>query len=144
MTITLYTCLDNNNVISKLLNEVETFDGALRKETSILTPSITINTDYVNVNYAYIHEWNRYYFIEDITSIRDGLIEIKMRVDSLMSYKDSILELECLVERQENFYNLYIDDEKFICENRTQIQTLTFGNGFNQLPTYLLTTVGGA
>lgn len=143
MTVELYLCSDDNNKLDKNLQSVNTFDGALRKETSILTPSITINTDYVNANYAYIPDWGRFYFIENITSVRDGLLEFTMRVDPLMTYKNDILNLSCVIERQQNKWNVYIDDSEFMVENKTRIQTFEFPNGFSDIFTNILCVSGG-
>lgn len=68
--------------------------------------------DYIiSANYVYIPDFNRYYFIEDIVSIRNNLWRINMHVDVLMSYKNAILNTSAFISRNENIYNDDIVDE---------------------------------
>lgn len=67
--------------------------------------------DYVlAANYAYIPEFNRYYFINDIISVRKNIWQLVMNVDVLMSYKDHILNLDAFVARNEFDFNKDLDD----------------------------------
>lgn len=63
-------------------------------------------------NYAYIPDFNRYYFVVDIVSVRSGLWLFKLKCDVLMSFKDDIYDLECIVARNETTYNLMLSDSK--------------------------------
>ena len=68
--------------------------------------------DYVlAANYAYIPEFNRYYFINDIISIRRNIWQLVMNVDVLMSYKDELLKLDAFVVRNEFDFNKYVKDD---------------------------------
>ena len=93
------------------LESVGTLVGTLRDETSMITPEIIIETSTVpNFNYAYIAKFNRYYFVKEITSVRNNLWRVKFTCDVLMSYKDKIELLTPLIERQEFDYdNLLFD-----------------------------------
>ena len=62
----------DNATKSDYLSSPLTINGTLREESSVINPSITFNIDNFdlqNYNYAYIKEFNRYYFIKDITYI---------------------------------------------------------------------------
>lgn len=63
-------------------------------------------------NYAYIPEFHRYYFVIDIGVNVSGLYAVSMRCDPLMSFKDSLLDLNALVERNEFDYEPTINDEQ--------------------------------
>ncbi len=68
--------------------------------------------DYVlSCNYVKIVEFNRYYFINDIISIRNNLWRLDMHFDALMSYKENILSLDAFVTRNEVLYNPLVKDE---------------------------------
>lgn len=68
--------------------------------------------DYVlAANYAYIPEFNRYYFINDIISVRRNIWQLIMNVDVLMSYKDELLKLDAFVLRNEFDFNKYVKDD---------------------------------
>ena len=152
MTITLYQNVSEANVVDKnLLNGVQV-TGTLRSGTSVLNPSITVEANSENivwVNYVYIHEWNRYYFVNDIANIRNGLWEFSCHVDVLMTYKNQIRQQSAIIARQENLYNLYLDDNKFLVNAPRMVVTKAFPNrvqpgnvaGANS---FILTLAGGA
>lgn len=62
-------------------------------------------------NYCKIPEFNRYYFITDITSVRRNIWQIELQVDVLMSYKDDFLKLNAFISRNENWFSLDAVDE---------------------------------
>lgn len=67
----------------------------------------------LSANYARITEFNRYYFITDITSIRNNLWEISMTCDVLMSYKTEILNLPAFIMRNQFKYNELLEDKRY-------------------------------
>lgn len=82
--------------------------------TSLSTVNILSDSDNFPFlkNYAYIPDFNRYYFVVDIVSVRSGLWLFKLKCDVLMSFKDDIYDLECIVARNETTYNLMLSDSK--------------------------------
>lgn len=102
------------------LTPVTTLHGVLRESTSIITPSIKIYlTTLPTFNYAYIQAFNRYYFVSNITSIRQGLWQIDLRVDVLMSYKDSIILNTAIINRtaDTDYTNDLLNDTMQIAES---------------------------
>lgn len=65
----------------------------------------------LSANYAKIDEFNRYYFISDIVSVRTNLWRLSLNCDVLMSYKEPLLKLNALIARNEFDYNKLIVDE---------------------------------
>lgn len=111
--ITLYKNTAENNKIDKTeyLTKVIDLQGYLRQETNIINPSIVIEyAGEINFNYVYISTFNRYYFVNSISSVRSNLWRIELSVDVLMTYKSTILNYECYVSRNENEYNEDIED----------------------------------
>lgn len=111
--ITLYKNTAENNRIDKTeyLTKVIDLQGYLREETNIINPSIIIEyAGEINFNYVYISTFNRYYFVNSISSVRSNLWRIELSVDVLMTYKSTILNYNCYVSRNENEYNEYIED----------------------------------
>ena len=108
MNIILYkmSCEDNRIDKTSFLTYVLEYDGSLRTETSLLNPQIDIQhggkTDFTQFNYVYIKDFNRYYFIDDITSVRTYISRLHLRCDVLMSYVHSIGQLPCIVARTSN------------------------------------------
>lgn len=147
MTITFYYNTSDNNVLDKQIQEAFTSPmlGILRDESSILAPVITVEasvSSFANVNYAYISEFGRYYYIEDISSIRNGLTQITMRVDVLMSYKDQIKNSSALVKRNAYNYNLLLNDGSLAAYADGHVLAYQFSSGFST-ENYVLIVAGG-
>ena len=60
-----------------------------------------------------------------------------------MSYKDEILNLDCIVNKQENNSTPYINDNSRIYENRNFTSIINFRNGFDDDGNFILITAGG-
>lgn len=129
--------LRNNSQVNKIgkdLTNLLTVRGTLRKETSIIDPSIMIECDLsalTRCNYIYINEFKRYYFVNNITSIREGLVEFSCHVDVLETYKEQIRMNSAIIRRQENNWNLYLNDGTFKVYQNPLILTKEFPSGFN-------------
>lgn len=144
MEIRLYNSSDETNKINKtLLNEI-VLNGTLKDETSVVNPIILIEANNLTqYNYCYIPLFKRYYFIKDITVVRNKLFRIFLDIDVLMSYKNDILNLDCIVNKQENNSTPYINDNSRIYENRNFTTTINFTNGFDDDGNFILITAGG-
>lgn len=148
--ITLYQNNSGANFVNKDLTEVGTFQGNMRDSASVTDPVITIATDSVIsfVNYAYIPMLGRKYFVMNITILRSGLYQLTLHVDVLCTYWDNIKLLNAVIGRQENLYNLYLDDDKFVVTPQRIYTTLAFpnrvasGSGENTA-SFILTLAGG-
>lgn len=97
---------------------------------------------FLNTNYAYIPELQRYYFITDIRPLTNVLWEIDMKCDVLMSFKEEILQLNGVIARNEFDYNLditddemtYTNDVDFTCE---YFSSSLFGDEFDYVITLI-------
>ncbi len=126
---------------SSSLDEIATLDGTFRNAQSILSPTITIDLkDYyfltdddsklvmdddsvlttgyfvsdllLKANYAYIDELERYYYVTDIQVVSSNIINISLKVDPLMSFKDDILSNYCCIARNYTNKNLLLEDNQ--------------------------------
>ncbi len=144
MTIDFMVSKDEPEKINKTPSLVVTLEGSLKNETSIKNPTILVQGNPIGANYAYIPEFKRYYFIEDITIVRDNLFTVKMRVDVLYTYRNEIQNLTCVIEKQYGSNtDMYIDDGTYRFENKISNEVVSFPNGFNDNPDYILLTAGG-
>ena len=85
---------------------------------------------------------NRNYFVEEINVLADKLVEIRCRIDVLTTYKDAIRANKAIVQRQENQWNLYLDDGAFKVYQNSLIQTKLFPSGFNDGQNFILAIAG--
>ena len=134
MNITFYQNISEYNAVNKSIRELTTITGTLREESSIIDPVITIS-DIDNIvgsmNYAYIPEFNRYYFITNIESVRSNLWRISFHVDVLYTYRAQIKSNSAIIERNENQYDLKLNDGLFKTQQNPRIAQFPFPSGFN-------------
>ena len=141
--VTLYQNLSDNRVLTKnIVNSLEV-SGTLRNECSVVTPVIQIQTtqNLSTYNYCYIPEFHRYYYINEIRSIVNGVFEISLKCDVLMTYKQGILASRGVVSRQQNNVNLYLDDPKLPIYSNTFTVTKNFPSGLTG-ESYVLVVAG--
>lgn len=144
MNLTLYVNNSEQNKLGKSLTSPLAMTGTLREECDILNPAIVITAENLTgYNYMYVPEFNRYYFITDIRSVRNGVWEVVGRVDVLESWKSNIKNLSCILARQESEYDMYLQDDSFRKESYTRVATLEFPNSFLSINKYILLVSGG-
>lgn len=144
-TIKLQINKSENEKFSKKLIDVLTLTGTLKNGTSIVDPVILFECDLkkiTNCNYMTISEFSRSYFITDMKSIRNGLVEISAHCDVLSSFKDEILTNDAIILRQEYNWNLYVDDGVFTTYQNDEIITKEFPSGFSTQE-FVLAVAGG-
>ena len=117
----------------------------------IITPASVVRTSFKlssgilgqSVNYVYVKELERYYYIRNWT-MENGYVIIECEVDVLMSFKKAIKLQNVIVKRQENKYNLYQVDEKFKTLNCPCERVLEFPSGFDfSTQNFILCIAGG-
>ena len=149
MTIQLYKNFSEANVVDKNLSHLTTLIGNLREGTSVLSPSIRLETDETiqNVNYIYIEEFSRFYFVGDIVCVRNNIWDLTCHVDVLSTYKNQLRELGAIIARQEFSYNLYLEDDKMLTTSRRVYTTRAFPNRVSAAgaggSSFILTCAGG-
>lgn len=132
--IILQTNNSENNRVTKDLTDISTITGTLRDECSIIDPVILIEGDlslYTGCNYCTIPTFGRSYFINNIRSIRNNLFEISCHVDVLSSFATQIKANKAIVIRQEENWNLYLNDGVFKVYQNPQVLTKAFPRGFS-------------
>ena len=108
--------------------DLEVEDDGISLDVGIVNP-----IDIYKVNYLYIHELERYYYVKDIILYNTALFDFICKEDTLMSLKDEFLELKALVSRNQFTYDNEIEDEKMAYKFLQQVDeyTITTGNDFN-------------
>lgn len=103
MNITLYNISDDPRKIVKNLGSGTALTCELVYPSDLLNPTIRISATSwsASLNYMYIPDFNRYYFITEVTYENGGAVTIQGRVDPLMTYSTAINNLSVNVVRQE-------------------------------------------
>lgn len=131
--IILYKCSCEVNVVDKSqhMKLKRILEGTFRDSVSVSNVTVRVeNNGDVDFNYAFIPEFNRYYFIDDIIVVNNKLADLVLTVDVLMTYKKGIYGLKCFVERNEDKYNELLIDKKRIIEQGIDIYEQTVPNNF--------------
>lgn len=128
MTIELGTNSSENNKLTKSVSYTQTLNGSLKNESDIVRPEIFVEglTNIKNINYMRINEFGRVYFVDDITIVRDNLFMIHAHCDVLSSFASQIRSNSAIIKKQENYYNLYLDDGTFKVYQNAKVGILNF------------------
>lgn len=119
-------------------------EGYLRDGSDIINPSVMIECDISTLsgaNYMTISEFGRSYFISSIRSVRTRLVEVSGHVDVLSSFSDEIKSNNGIVFRQENDWNLYLNDGVLEIYQNPIVTTHKFPKGFSG-QSYVLALAG--
>lgn len=136
MTIKIYKNLSDNNVLDKDITQLGSdLTGTLRETCSVIDPVIKIEVftgfDITQANYAYVAEFGRYYYINNIVCITDKIFELHMHVDVLKTYASGIRANTAVISRQESQYNLYLQDGVFKTYANPHYEIRKFPSGFS-------------
>lgn len=146
MNIKLYRNESNNNVLNKKITLINEYNILLKDNVDVYRPIIKIKTELLNkCNYVFIQDFNRYYYVVNKRSINIEIIELTLECDVLMSFREQILNLKCIIDKQENINlgNKYYDDNSLISLSKEFIESYNFNNGFNENGEFILITAGG-
>lgn len=147
MDIQLCVNSSENNSIGKKVSVQDTVSCKVKDAMSFERPVIILeySGDMTNINYVYIPKFLRYYFVTDVIPMTGGRYELHCNVDVLESYKDEILSLTCIIDKQENenLSNLYFNDNSFVTLTKDFNRIMTFSNGFNSEGKFILICAGG-
>lgn len=146
MILHLYKNNSDANVVDKDLTTLLTVQGTLLDDCSIIDPVISIDqdmlpiTDIADMNYAYIEEFERSYFIRNMV-FKGKLLEISMHVDVLSTYKGNIRNLSAIIARQQKKYNLYLQDGMIKTYANPHIEIKQFPGAFDKYE-FIFSVVG--
>lgn len=144
MVIKLYKNTSDPKCAAKNLSDERTIsDAVARNPVDISNPIIEIegsNSTLAAYNYAYIPDYNRYYFVSPQNDSYD-LNTLYLRCDVLSSAREFLLARYATISRNERLYNAYINDPDFPSYAYTNIVTKTFPTAING-DSIILMTVG--
>lgn len=133
MKANFYKNNSDDRVVSKHLSTIyNNVDIYFKDDTSNNNPIFKMTGDYSlkNINYIYVEDLNRYYYVRDIEYSKQ-CIYLKCHIDVLMSFNSRLREQEVILKRQENKYNLFQNDEEFRLLQFEAIRTQEFPGGFS-------------
>lgn len=107
LSITFYNNSSERNSINKALEPLKSnVTGDLVNECDVIRPVIRIEQNVLNnsmtsCNYCKINDFNRYYFVDSVVTLRTGITELHLTVDPLFTYSSQIQNCVALIDRTE-------------------------------------------
>lgn len=125
-------------------------DVKLKNGTSILNPSLLLELPFNTASSISYVLWNtRYYFVQNVISYTNTIVELVCGVDVLATYKSAISTYSCYVERtsDSNYYDIFVNDSSLSSQYNILAKKSRDGQRFpntNDAGCFLLRTVGKA
>lgn len=144
-TMKLYKNLSENNDVDKNLTGKKVALVEPRGPVDILHPAIRADGKEYGItvnsfNYCYIVELRRYYYIHSFRFHANGLVEMDLSIDVLMTYKDDIRASSGLILKQRD-YNPYFGD--YDAEGRIDLETKEFTDPFDHQGQFVIVAMRG-
>lgn len=145
MTVTFGTMTKDKNYVGKEATEIAEKSCQLKGDCSITDPVLIVTGDpetYAACNYFSIPDFGRHYYVTGgPTVLPGGLLEIRGHCDVLASAWPQLRGLSAVIDRQENEFNLMLNDGTFQAQANDQVITKDFPQGFGT-PSYVLVVAG--
>lgn len=133
--VQFYSCSNDRKKIKKTLGGAigGEISCVLKENNSILEPSIRVQKSalgesYARVNYAYIPEFGRYYFVSSPIVETGQAVTYNLQVDPLMSYYAQLLNTKFEIARAEKEGNGYYIDTERALQNRKVVSYEVLGH----------------
>lgn len=108
MKVNFYTFAKRINSTKQPTGTGTEYDVTIKRGSSVIAPTIELDaglaTSPANLNYAYISDWGRYYFVSDWV-FNERLWTAKLTVDPLASFKTSIGSYSGYILRSASSYD---------------------------------------
>lgn len=141
MRIIFYKNTSNVKAINKNIEQLQSIECIVKNDSfDIFSPVLNLSSIDINtgVNYCFIEETNRYYFIDKIEHLNNQLIKLSMSCDFLMSNKNTILNGSGLVTKSENNINDYATTFDVLETKQTKVVNFSDSNKFTDNKLYFL------
>lgn len=136
MQIDLYYTIDTPIKVDKSLTALGTLTGTPTSNINIDSPvfKITYSNIIPSVNYAYIPDFGKYYFVKPPTINTDGSAVLEMSVDVLKTYGAAIKNCDAVVIRSQSVGLNDVPDKQLpINPNSVDFVSVLGSKGFDKL-----------
>ena len=115
----------DNSTLRPNISDTSQFDThtcTLKHDCSEHDPVLLLNSAAFNYVYAYIPDWHKYYYVVDVISKANNLVEYHLSEDLLATYKANIVGTTARIMYSSNGYDTDIVD------SRIKVKTTRSGN----------------
>lgn len=132
ITITLYNNTDKTLVADKSPATIASYTGTFREAIDFINPRIVIEASAFDVqssNYFSIPgAIDRYFYLTGKKALNDKLWEITGHADLRKTFRTQLLAAEGIVARNENNYDMYLNDPQIPVGARKTLSIRKFPN----------------
>lgn len=145
VNVKLYVNAYDPEMINKdnFLSEIYSTTITIKDVCSVVTPGIILDSDVDISSCNYMKMGNYYYYITVDKLPGGNRFRIDGKRDALTSFKNDILMLDCIIDKQQYENNMYINDGSYIVEEREAVQVVNFSSGFEDSGHFILIAAGG-
>lgn len=119
--------------------------ATIKENSSIENPILEIayDPDLASCNYMYIPDWNRYYFIDDMTVATQRMF-VSGHIDVLYTNKNAIYNMKAVICRSAMYGNLWQNDKYFRINQYNNNEEIDFEYSpfSNKAHSYVLVVAG--
>lgn len=126
MDVYIYKNTDDKRKLNKTLSVQRSVIADIKGTCSITAPTLILSYQGVDFNYIFVPTWSRYYFVTDIAVTTGGRVEVRCKVDVLMSNNSTIRSLTALIARNENTEFTYLTDEQVMITTDEKPEIIEF------------------
>lgn len=155
LQITLYQNSSDNDVVPKYLGKSKwdlkfnhvylKSNCTLKKPTIILHLNDKYCPDWAKYNYAYIPQFYRYYYIDNITFLQGNNVQLDLSCDVLMSFYDDYIDKKQYITRvqDKSLWDWSLPDSDFNVECLEMTDLREFGSDIIENNNeFVITTIG--
>lgn len=143
MNVNFYTFSKRRNSTKQPAGSGTIISCELKEGTSVKNPKLTITGDVFGYNYAYIGDFGRYYFVNDVISEAKGLTTYILEEDSLASNKTAIGSTVARIAFSSTGYDKYLPDPRIGVSTAQHLYSATAASGFSLSSGYYVLGIAG-
>lgn len=113
------------------------FTCSFKKPTSARTPVIELQTSVLSYTYAYLADFDRFYYVTDVVSLHNGLTQYHLACDSMASHKTEIGSTPARIAFSSTGWSKYLPDARLGVYATIDVYTTTAASGLNNGATIL-------
>lgn len=115
-----------------------------KEDTSIDSPSVVLSSNIFNIDYCYINDWGKYYFVSSISTLDDGTVQYDLVEDVLATNKTAIGSTVAHIAYAATGYDAYIVDSRIAVKpTYAYFDNQSAASGLSNQGVYILSVVNG-
>ena len=142
MVMKLYSTKTPSNTIGKVLENEAEYEIKFKAQADKTKPVVVLRSEtMLNFNYAFIPDFERYYFIENIEVTPNKIYNVSLRCDVLESFKEDIKKSSGVISQQTNGNNYFNSD--YQTEIKKEVDVIKSTVTLDTTKSTILVTIGG-